>query len=101
MAAIQAFSFQPIRELLCLHNQKRWEVLMLPDASHWHSEARYARVEKISASDLAWEWLRRNEAYDEDFAVYCAEGADKAALSESIRRRWGVRFPRQSLRRSC
>jgi hypothetical protein len=73
---------------------------MLPDASHWHSEARYARVEKISASDLAWEWLRRNEAYDEDFAVYCAEGADKAALSESIRQRWGVRFPRRSLRRS-
>jgi hypothetical protein len=73
---------------------------MLPDASHWRSAAHYARIENLSASDLAWEWLRRNEAYNKDFEAYCADGSDKAALSETIQRRWGVRFPDQPLSRS-
>jgi hypothetical protein len=73
---------------------------MLPDASHWRSAARYAHIENLSASDLAWEWLRRNEAYNKDFEAYCADGSDKAALSETIQRRWGVRFPHRSLSRS-
>ena len=67
---------------------------MLPDASHWHSAAHYAYIENLNASDLAWEWLRRNEAYDRDFEAYCADGSDKAALSEAIRQRWRLRFPR-------
>jgi hypothetical protein len=67
---------------------------VLPDASQWHSAARYAHIENLSASDLAWEWLRRNEAYNKDFEAYCADGSDKAALSEAIRQRWRLRFPR-------
>jgi hypothetical protein len=73
---------------------------MLPDASHWRSAAHYAHIEKLNASDLAWEWLRRNEAYDKDFEAYSANGSDKAALSEAIQRRWGVRFPHRPLSRS-
>ena len=34
---------------------------MLPDASNWRSAAHYDHVEKLTASGLAWEWLRRNE----------------------------------------
>ena len=54
---------------------------MLPDASVWRSSARYDHVEKLTASGLAWEWLRRNEAYDQDFEAYAAPGADQAALT--------------------
>jgi hypothetical protein len=74
--------------------------IMLPDASHWHSAAHYVHTENLSASDLAWGWLRRNEAYDKDFEAYCANGSDKAALSETIQRRWGVRFLHRPLSRS-
>ncbi len=66
---------------------------MMPDASVWRSSARYDHVEKLTASGLAWEWLRRNEAYDHDFEAYAAPGADRAALTEDIRRRWRLRFP--------
>ena len=66
---------------------------MLPDASVWRSSARYDHVEKLTASGLAWEWLRRNEAYDQDFEAYAAPGADQAALTAEIRQRRRLRFP--------
>ena len=40
---------------------------MTPDASTWRSSAEYDHLDALTASDLAWEWLRRNEAYDADF----------------------------------
>lgn len=40
---------------------------MTPDASTWRSKAEYEHLDALTASDLAWEWLRRNEAYDADF----------------------------------
>ena len=73
---------------------------MMPDASAWRSSARYDHVEKLTASGLAWEWLRRNEAYDRDFEAYAASSADRAALTEEIRQRWRLRFPCQSSARS-
>ena len=69
---------------------------MLPDASVWRSSARYDHVEKLTASGLALEWLRRNEAYDQDFEAYAAPGADQAALTAEIRQRWRLRFPGKS-----
>ncbi|WP_438590756.1 transcriptional regulator domain-containing protein, partial [Escherichia fergusonii] len=33
---------------------------MTPDASGWRSSERYAHVADMTASDVAWEWLRRN-----------------------------------------
>ena len=65
---------------------------MLPDASKWRSAARYDHVEKLTASGLAWEWLRRNEAYNSDFEALSAKGADRDALAKSIRERWRLRF---------
>ena len=38
---------------------------MPSDLSGWRSTAGYDYVERLGASDLAWEWLRRNNA---DFA---------------------------------
>lgn len=73
---------------------------MLPDASAWRSSARYDHVEKLTASGLAWEWLRRNKAYDQHFEAYAAPGADQAALMAEIRQRWRLRFPGRSSARS-
>lgn len=73
---------------------------MMPDASAWRSSARYDHVEKLTASGLAWEWLRRNEAYDHDFEAYAAPGADRSAFTEKIRQRWRLRFPGRSCART-
>ena len=70
-------------------------IVMTPDASTWRSSAEYDHLDALTASDLAWEWLRRNEAYDADFETLAASDAPEG-LSDKIRQRWGLRFPRRS-----
>ena len=69
---------------------------MLPDASGWRTSKRYDHVEDLAASDLAWEWLRRNEAYDADFKTLAQVGTDPLPLTDKIRQHWGLRFPCRS-----
>lgn len=66
---------------------------MTPDASGWRSHTGYQYVEDISASDLAWEWLRRNDSYDKDFQALTDTKGDPRPLTDKIRQRWGLRFP--------
>lgn len=65
---------------------------MTPDPSQWRVAANYDHVDELSASDLAWEWLRRNDEYDRDFAAIQKSQALARGL-ESFRLRWGLRFP--------
>ena len=67
---------------------------MTPNAAGWRSSAAYEHIAEMSPSDLAWEWLRRNDAYDEDYQELSETKADLQALTDKIRRRWGLRFPR-------
>lgn len=66
---------------------------MTPDASGWRSPTGYEHVDDLSASDLAWEWLRRNDSYDRDFQALAETSADPRPLADEIRQRWGLRFP--------
>ena len=69
---------------------------MTPDASNWRSSAEYDRLDVLMASDLAWECLRRNEAYGADFEASASGRGDPESLTEHIRQRWGLRFPGRS-----
>ena len=69
---------------------------MTPDASSWRSTAEYEHLDVLTASDLAWEWLRRNDAYDADFEASVASRSSSETLTEQIRQRWGLRFPCRS-----
>ena len=53
-------------------------------------------LDVLTPSDLAWEWLRRNDAYDADFEASASGQGDPEPLTERIRQRWGLRFPRRS-----
>ncbi|WP_046845523.1 transcriptional regulator domain-containing protein [Hyphomicrobium sp. GJ21] len=66
---------------------------MVPDASGWRSSALYLHIDGLAASDIAWEWLRRNEAYDHDFDAHSRNKKDPQSLTDRIRQRWGLRFP--------
>uniref|UniRef100_A0A9E7ZS52 DUF6499 domain-containing protein n=1 Tax=Bosea sp. NBC_00436 TaxID=2969620 RepID=A0A9E7ZS52_9HYPH len=74
---------------------------MTPDASSWRSAAAYRYVETLSASDLAWEWLRRNDGYDQDFEALTQTANDPQPLLARIRERWGLRFPDRSAQHSA
>ena len=82
-------------------NETKGRMFVTPDASRWRSAASYDHVETLSASHLAWEWLRRNEAYDQDFEALAHSDADPQPLADKIRRRWGLRFPVRSARGSA
>ena len=69
----------------------------MPDASQWRSSEIYDRFEDLTASELAWEWLRRNEAYDRDFEAVMQPDVDPTLLTDMIRQRWGLRFPGRSV----
>ncbi len=66
---------------------------MTPDASGWRSPKGYDCVDDMTASDLAWEWLRRNESYDKDFQALTGAKDDPRPLTDKIGQRWGLRFP--------
>lgn len=61
---------------------------MSPDASQWRSAQAYDYLDDLSAADLAWEYLRRNPDYQDDFQT-ASQGPEADRLSA----RWGLRFP--------
>lgn len=61
---------------------------MSPDASRWRFADAYDYLDDLPAADLAWEYLRRNPDYQNDFRA-ARRGMDHEALSA----RWGLRFP--------
>lgn len=66
---------------------------MPEDASDWERASDYDYLDALGASDLAWEWLRRNESYEEDFAAFNRATPDADNAEALIRARWGLRFP--------
>ncbi len=64
---------------------------MSPDASRWRSSEAYDYLEELPASDLAWEYLRRNPDYQDDF-----EAARERPEAAGRVARWGLRFPCRS-----
>lgn len=66
---------------------------MPEDASDWERESDYDYLDALGASDLAWEWLRRNDRYEDDFAAFDRAIHDADDAEALIRARWGLRFP--------
>jgi hypothetical protein len=65
---------------------------MPSDQSGWRSTAEYDYVEYLSASDLAWEWLRRNKRYSMDYATLSKAATDNASLKTAFLKKWRLRF---------
>ncbi|WP_241491062.1 transcriptional regulator domain-containing protein [Sphingomonas sanguinis] len=67
---------------------------MTPDLSEWHSNASYAVFEVADISGLAWECLRRNPGYQDDYRKLVSKRLEALPLSPDVQRRWGLRFRR-------
>jgi len=70
---------------------------MTPDASGWRSSTTYEHVDNLTASDIAWEWLRRNDSYDQDFTALTETDGDSHLLIDRIQQRWGLQFRGRSV----
>jgi hypothetical protein len=63
----------------------------------WRSEERYADVQACSAAALAWEFLRRNPDYTEEFARDGRDASSGRTDADGVRlARWGLSFRRSS-----
>ncbi|WP_371814969.1 transcriptional regulator domain-containing protein [Bradyrhizobium sp. CCBAU 51753] len=57
----------------------------------WKSESAYHEVKKAETVDIAWEWLRRDCEYHEDFRALLSSKTSSA--TDHLRRKWGLTFP--------
>ena len=60
----------------------------------WRTAAARGAVEALSPDALAWEFLRRNPAYRDDYQQFITETAAGAEAEATGRRfaRWGLTF---------
>lgn len=66
---------------------------MVPDTSQWRDEAAYDYLDQVPAAGFAWEWLRRNAHYQQDYQSLRRKSPEMNNFEEVIQRRWGLRFP--------
>jgi hypothetical protein len=62
----------------------------------WRSPAAYERLRSLDAPGFAWEFLRRNSAFQRDrqrLELAAQRGVLSADDLDGFARRWGVRFP--------
>ena len=65
---------------------------------NWRSPAAYKHTKQIPAAGFAWEYLRRNDDYRQDFQTIKLTGRSSGREFEAFAHRWGLRFPVQSRR---
>lgn len=59
----------------------------------WRTPAAYVHTKTIPAAGFAWEYLRRNHDYRQDFQILVRAKRPNASELEAFARRWGLRFP--------
>jgi hypothetical protein len=59
----------------------------------WRAPAAYVHTKTIPAAGFAWEYLRRNDEYRQDFQILVRAKRPDTTVLEAFARRWGVRFP--------
>lgn len=64
----------------------------MPDRGLWRSESAYAYIDALDPPGMAWEFLRRNSAYQEDFTTATAPGPLSGSVALAIARKWGMPF---------
>ncbi|MBB3808739.1 transcriptional regulator domain-containing protein [Pseudochelatococcus contaminans] len=65
---------------------------MRPDTSRWRADAIYDFIEQAGVDDLAWECLRRNKDYQQDYSSLKRLGRLESAIPSAMEARWGLRF---------
>lgn len=71
---------------------------MKPDISRWRDNASYDYFDDLSVEGLAWECLRRDEAYQDHYQSIVTTGTDAEPLPREVEQRWGLRFRGATIR---
>lgn len=63
---------------------------MRPDVSQWEQTRRYDYLDDLPMNGLAWECLRRNRSYQDDYRDLLQAGAEERR--DRLREYWGLQF---------
>ncbi len=58
----------------------------------WRSPAVYEHTGDIPAAGFAWEYLRRDDEYHQDYKNLTSRKTQTAKALEAFSQRWGLRF---------
>ncbi|MBJ7498617.1 MAG: hypothetical protein JHC57_02570 [Sphingopyxis sp.] len=61
----------------------------------WRTPAAYGHTKHLPAAGFAWEYLRRNDEYRNDFNAIALTGQAGGPQLERFALRWGLRFPKR------
>ena len=64
-------------------------------AVDWASENDYANFKGAEIADIAWEWLRRDGEYEQEFRNL-ALATQSSGTSHQFRKKWGLSFRSRS-----
>ena len=64
----------------------------------WRTPAAYRHTRNLPAAGFAWEYLRRNNEYRQEYWALAASQQPDSGHLEAFVERWGVRFPQRSRR---
>ncbi len=66
---------------------------MKPDTSRWRDSHSYDFFDALPTEGLAWECLRRSEAYQQHYEALAGAGTETAPCRPEAELLWGLRFP--------
>lgn len=66
---------------------------MKPDTSCWRDSHNYDFFDELPTEGLAWECLRRSEAYQRHYEALASAGTETAPCRPEAELLWGLRFP--------
>jgi Family of unknown function (DUF6499) len=73
---------------------------MMPASSNWRSPNENDYLKHLDRAGFAWEFLRRNQTYQEDYETIVrgatSDVGSGGTTSEALARRWGLSFPGRS-----
>lgn len=64
------------------------------DIEWWH-DAAYGHIWPLAASGFAWEYLRRNDEYRQDYQTLALARRQDGKQLKSFTHRWGLLFPKR------
>lgn len=66
------------------------------EASRWRSSTAYDYLNDLGPAELAWEFLRRNPAYQEEYGNIITPAPDPETVADELQPHWGLRFRNRS-----
>ncbi|WP_256886469.1 DUF6499 domain-containing protein [Ochrobactrum sp. BTU2] len=64
----------------------------MPQDHDWRSNANYDFVDQLTTSELAWEFLRRNQDYRQAYRDLSARGQLHSDQARQVAEQWGLCF---------